>query len=175
MAEKLPQVHEFWLKRYRDSDPSEHIDMYRVALGDLIDATERKTYKPPRDSKSEDFWNKSGSIGYMDVSVKDVSIPKEGTEPIPNPDNLYILSYQYTEFDRVKALVIHVIGIEPEYRRRGHARFLIHRAENIALEQEVNAITLDSIDNPIMGEFSTKVGYTLFDCGRSAVKRLKSV
>ncbi len=175
MIENGPSVHEFWLKKYPDSDPSEHIGIYRVALGSLIDATQRRTYKPPRDSKNPNLWNKSGSIGFMDLSIKDTSVPKEGAEPIPNPENLYFLSYQYAEFEKVRALVVHVIGIEPEHRRRGHARFLLDRAEEIAAEQELNVIALGNIENPIMGDFSASLGYTLFNCGREAVKRLKPV
>ncbi|MBI3027068.1 hypothetical protein HYY70_03055 [Candidatus Woesearchaeota archaeon] len=82
-------VHEFWLKAGREGygwNPKKTLPIYRVALGELIDATKRSMFLPPPNSHDPDFWNKSGSIGFMDLTVKTREVPKEGAQPIPNPD-----------------------------------------------------------------------------------------
>ena len=166
-------IHEFWLKNFSDKfqipyDKNKS-NIYRVALGDLIDATERKVYPPNRDSEGTsalDLWNKSGSIGFMDLTIRKEFVPKEGTKPYKRQE------YLDADCENVNALIISKIGIEPEYTRKGYARLLKQRAEEIAREWGLVAIVSDQIDNPVMRDFNARLGYTLYD-PLKAVKRIK--
>jgi len=178
--EVQPKCHEFWLKKFPDSangDPNERLDIYRVALGKLIEARERQTYQPKDGSHSPDFWNKSGSFGFMDITVRDESVPKEGALTYPNPDQNPYLEYQYPwdECEIRKALVILTIGIEPDHRRNGFARLLKQKAEEIASAWDIDTIVANMIENPIMRELNTKLGYIPYDRGMNAVKRLQTI
>lgn len=109
--EGQPEFHEFWLKMYPDSpdgDPNERLDCYRVALGELIEARNRQTYRPPDGSHSPDFWNKSGSVGFTDITVRDELIPKEGAIPYPNPYQSFSSDHVYLpeQCETARALVI---------------------------------------------------------------------
>lgn len=139
-----------------------------LALGELIDATQRETFPPNPDAEYEpDMWNKSGSIGFMDIRRKIQSVPKEGAKPHPNEE------HQYDDHEEIEALTINKIGIEPEYQGKGHARFLKQRVEEIALEWGLDTIVSDMIINPLMRDYNARLGYILYDGGRMAVKRLK--
>src|SRR3989344_3549146 len=175
--EGQPQMHEFWLKKYPDSpdnDPTETTGIYRIALGELIHAKDRLTYPPREGSPSEDHWNQSGSIGFLDIAVREESVPKESATPYPNPSRISSLEHQYTDFERRRALVSLVVGIEPPFRRRGYATLLKQRGEEIAQEWGMDTIVISMIENPITRALNTKLGYTLYEGGRYAVKRLKT-
>ena len=164
-----PPRQEFWLKAGREEygwDPAKTLPIYRVALGELIDATQRETFPPPKGSHVPDFWNKSGSIGFMDLTVKDELVPKDDATPYKDQE------YLNADCENVRALVISKIGIETGYQRRGYARLLKQRAEEIATEWGLEVIVSEQIDNPIMREFNIRLGYTLFDRVK-AVKRIK--
>lgn len=152
------EVHEFWMKGY----PRRWDDnvVYRVALGELIDAPERKTYKPQEDSNSGEWGNKTGSIGFMDVMVKEELVPKEGMDDFD------------CDYENVRALTILTVGIEPEHMQKGYARFLKKRAEEIAKEWNLYIVVSDMIENPIMRDFDARLGYQLYNDGFCAIKRL---
>ena len=167
------EINEFWLKRHSEEyswPPEENkTGTYRVALGELIDATQRKTY-PPRPSYAEapnpDCWNKSGSIGFMDLSVKSHLVPIEYARPLLSS------AYATDDYEEKEALTIDIIGIEPEHQGKGHARFLKRRAEEIALEWNLDTIVSILIENSIMRDYNVRLGYALYDGGKKAVKRL---
>lgn len=175
------QRHEFWLKdhewsgKYGQPAPGEDRIIYRLALRELIDASERTVFKPPWGSHSQDFWNKSGSVGFMDLSVRDVLVPKEGAVPYPNPNSSPYLEddYSYEACEIRRVLMILVTGIEPEYRRRGYAGQLRLRAEEIAREWGLDTLVADHIENPDSRKAMVRLGYQLFDHGLSGVKRLR--
>lgn len=157
-------MHEFWLQDFpRQGDNHE---VYRVALGGLMPATERVTFKPGE--KSPDLHNQSGSIGFMDVAVRNQYVPKEGAKPVPN------FGDQYTDNEVIRALTILDIAIEPPFRERGYARLLQQRAEELALEWELNTVVSEMLLNPIMRGLTYRLGYMLYDGGMKAVKRLKT-
>src|SRR3989344_3617683 len=141
--------HEFWIKKYPDEyqDP-ETTGFYRVALGELIDASQRQTYGPPEGSHSPDFWNKSGSIGFMDVTVRKEFVPKVDAKPYSEDRHDYLMR----DCEEKEVLVIATVGIEPEHRGKGFARLLKQRAEEIASEWGLDTIVADMIENPIMRE-----------------------
>lgn len=178
IKEEQPKCHEFWLKKYPDSldgNPSEQLNIYRVALGELVEARGRQTFCPPEGSHSPDFCNKSGSLGFMDITVRDETVPKEGATPYPNPNQNPYLEYEYPwdECEIRKALVVLTVGIEPDHRRNGFARLLKQKAEEIAYAWGLDTIVANMIESPIMRELNTKLGYILYDRGMSAVKRLQ--
>jgi len=152
------EKHEFWLINYPTF--GENREVYRIALGRLIKAEDRETFKPG--CKSPDLENKSGSIGFMDLRVMEKYILKE----VANDRD-------YENYETKKVLIILAIGIEPSHRGRGYARELEKRAEEIALEWGLDTIVADSIENPIMESFMVRLGYQLYDNGFRAVKRLK--
>lgn len=102
----------------------------------------------------------------MDVTVRDEYVPKEGAVPFPNLDHMYV------DCESIKALVVLTVGIEPEYRGKGFARMLKQRAEDLAVEWGLTAVVASMIENPIMRELNTKMGYALYERGTYAVKRL---
>jgi len=172
------ETHEFWLKKYPEKYnygtpfSEETLPIYRVALGELIDATQRKTY--PLDLLSSldnpNFWNKSGSIGFMDLTKRKHSIPIEGARQFLDMEYDFLAVH----CEEVETLTIAMIGIEEAHRRKGHARFLKKRAEEIASEWGLDFIVAEMIQNDIMRAYNARLGYQLFDNGSTAVKRLKS-
>lgn len=172
------EVHEFWLKAHRGiygQDPNKTLPIYRVALGQLIDATQRKTFSPYPGSNDHNLWNKSGSIGFMDLTRRVLEVPNEGAHPLSNPSRSRYLEYLYSwrDLEKRDALIIEMIGIEPKYRRQGYARFLKRRVEEIALEWGLDTVVSILIQNVKMRKFNIELGYRLFDNGVRAVKRLK--
>lgn len=169
VIEKQPQRHEFWLP---DLILGDRDKIYRIALGKLINASERETFKPG--GKDFNFSTKSGSIGFIDVVIRQERIPKEDALPYPNPNGIRSLEHVYSasDYETKKTIVILTIGIEPHHRKKGFARLLKQRVEEIALTWGLDTIVADQIENPVMKELNIKLGYTLFDNGRKAVKRL---
>lgn len=176
--EGQPKCHEFWLRKYPDSpddDPNERLDTYRVALGELIEARERQTYRPPDGSHSPDFWNKSGSIGFMNIAVRNELVPKEGATPYPNPNQSPHLEhvYPHDQCETTSALVVLVIGVEPPYRGDiCYVTTLYKRVEELALEWRLNTIVVSQIENRGVKRILPKIGYALYNNGQNAVKRL---
>ncbi|MBI3027069.1 GNAT family N-acetyltransferase [Candidatus Woesearchaeota archaeon] len=82
------------------------------------------------------------------------------------------MKYRWRDLEERQTLTVERIGIEPAYRRQGHARFLKKKAEEIALEFGLDTVVAEMIENPIMKELNVKLGYTLYDRGHRAVKRL---
>lgn len=166
-AEKEPAKHEFWLKKYPPTfnDP-EATGTFRVALGELMDGVHRQVYKT---AFGPDLWNQTGSIGFMDVRLSTVGIPKLGAKLYNGSE----YEYDWGDYESVDALVVETIGIEPEYRLRGYARLLKLRAEELAKGWCLNFVVSTSLYNPIMMDLSEKLGYVLFERGRRGVKRLE--
>src|SRR3989344_6554604 len=165
------EVHEFWLNKYSKVcfKSDETLPIYGVALGSLINATDRKTYPPIPYSSSPDFWNKSGSIGFMDLKVYDVIVPIDGARPLRGVK----FEFLPTDYEEKKALVIEMIGIEPDHMRKGYTRFLKWMAEEIAVEWGLDTVGSILIRNSLMKDFNVRLGYQLFNRGSRAVKRLK--
>jgi len=171
--------HEFWLTDYlirgRDNIFS---PVYRVVLGELINAEDRKTFRPHE--KSHDRGTKSGSIGFMDLTTIEELVPKECARLYPNPYENPDFEHRYLDEDHecARALTILTIGIEPEYRGRNYAsyaRLLKQRAEELALEWGLDTIVVDRIENPKIEKAIVRLGYTLYNYdARRAVKRLKT-
>ncbi|MBI2107021.1 hypothetical protein HYT57_03480 [Candidatus Woesearchaeota archaeon] len=171
------EVHEFWLKKHSEDSgfsPEENrCDTYRVALGELIDSTQRKIL-PPKRSYSEapnpDRWNKSGSIGFMDLRVIPQTIPKENANPLSGCD------FKERDYEE-KKVIIDLVGIEPRHNSLGYLRFLKNRAEEIALEWGLEAVVFVITENlklrDLMRNHGTRLGYTSYAHGYRAVKRLK--
>lgn len=157
-------VHEFYLK---DSK------VYRVALGDLIPAAERTTFRP-RDEWNPERRNQTGSIGFMDVIIDDQQVPKIGTKPFPNPTRKRHSSgiYAGEDYETIRALIINDIAIEHDYRKQGYATLLKQRAEELAREWGLEAVVSPFLWSPRMRRISRKLGYTLYEGERKAVKRL---
>lgn len=157
-------VHEFYL---RDSK------VYRVALGDLIPAAKRKTFRP-LDPWNPERRNQTGSIGFMDVKVEDQLVPKVGAKPRPNPSRRMHSAglYSLDDCEYTKALVINDIAIEPTHRKQGYATRLKQRAEELAREWELEAVVSPYLQSARMKRISKRLGYILYDGGRKAIKRL---
>lgn len=169
--EGQPASSGFWLDKYSNYG-HEKLKTYRVILGDPIDAKDRETFKPPKGSMSPDFWNKSGSIGFMDISVSKGYVPKQDAESYLNPNNEVEHEYPWEFMQLKEYLSIEAIGIEPAFRRKGYAKFLMQRAEEIALEWGLETVVAKDIENPVMMELNQRLGYKLFEGGTNAVKYL---
>ena len=164
--EAEPIRREFWLQKYRRGYGfNEDLPIYRVALGNLIDATARETFPvgypmslPPQ--LAHELWSKSGSIGFMDVTNKEVSIPKE--DAIPQSSPVYEDIYDPHNCERRRALVIQKIGIELEYQERGYARLLVQRAADLARGWGIDTIVFEQIQNKKVRRWVTRLGGTLY-------------
>lgn len=173
-----PQRHEFWLRKYseRYEGIDETLPVYRVALGELIDASQRKTFDPSGglDSLSvppnADLWNKSGAVGFMDIKVERQIVPKEGAVPYPGVEHEYLMQ----DCEEKETLVITRVGIEPEYQKKGYARLLAQRAAEIASEWRLDTIVADMIENPVVKDWATRLGGVLYDGGSRAVIRIRA-
>lgn len=139
------ETHEFYLKDLNsDGKP-----IYRVALGNLINAKERKTFPPIfRDQEVND---KSGSIGFMDVTIDKHPLPLE------TDSDMYELT---------KALTILTIGIEPDYRGNGYAKMLQERAEELAIDWGLDVVLIEIITSGKIWKLTEKMGYHIVydDC-----------
>lgn len=165
------QIHEFWLEDY--PVPGKNDEFYRVALGELINAVDRLTYKA---SWGPDCHTQSGSVGFMDLTIRDQKVPKQGAVPYPNPDHNFYMQHQYPwgEYEVKKALTILCIGIEPHHRGKiDNVRVLYQRAEQLALEWGLDIIVAEMIESRGVRKILPRLGYTLFDRGVNAVKRLE--
>lgn len=164
------ESHEFWLPDL--DDPRKSSGVYRVTLGELIDATQRKTFTPHEGNP--ECRNKSGSIGFMNVKIEDELVPKVGAKPFPNPSRRSYLAglYDGEDYEFIRALVINDIAIEPPYRKQGYATHLKKRAEELAREWGLTAVVSPYLQSPRMRRISKKLGYTLYDRENKAVKRL---
>jgi len=150
----------------------EDSEVYRVALGDLIPSAERKTFPPPEGSPERR--NKTGKIGFMDVIKQEEVVLKKDAKSFPNPISTQSLSgiYRDQDYERITALVIFDIGIEEPYRNNGYATYLKLRAEELAQEWGLGAVVSAYLQSPRMRRISRRLGYTLYDGGRKAFKRL---
>ena len=155
------KTHEFYLD---ESQRTGDARRYRIALGNLIDT--QKRIACPTHEFNEEGGFKTGSIGFMDVRSLSIDIPKKDV-PIKNLD--------YKNREIRNAIVIEMIGIEPEYTRKGHGTFLMKRAEEIARERGLNVLVAsfvnESKDRHIVNHMFTKAGYQFYDS--NAFKRLE--
>lgn len=155
-------VHEFFLGDSTYVGSSPFGPLYRVALGDLMDSTQRQTFP------SEYGHSKTGTIGFMDVRRNTKYIPLAINEDYPN------------ELTR-EVLCVEQVGIEPQFRRQGHAAFLVRRAEELAREWELDIVYMTMIQgdprNGIMPDLIQdmlqRAGYRRIDNGFNAYKKLE--
>ena len=119
-------VHEFFLGDSTYVGSLSFGPLYRVALGDLIDSTERHTFPFQPHPELPHWGKKTGTIGFMDLRKNAKYIPL-----VRNEDS--------NELNQ-KVLCVEQVGIEPQYRRQGHAVFLVKRAEDLAREWGLNIV-----------------------------------
>ena len=150
------KIHEFYLPSNSDKK-----QRYRVALGPLIDACQRKVFPPNELSPYKK--TKTGAVGLMD-RIKDVhSIPKKLTDVD-----------DWCKYEDKEVLIVLDIGIEPEYRLNSTYLYtLLHRAEQIAHEWNLEVIVGELILNERFREFLCQnQGYSSFDDDTRVFKRL---
>lgn len=144
------QLHQFWL-----SDSSgKNTGIYRVAIGDLIKASERETITPAE--MDFRYHTLSGSIGFVDVTIRE--------EHIPEGDHGEC---------KIKSLVVLDLGIEPKYKGRGYARVLERRIEELAEDWGLDTVVGEMIENKALRRVLQRRGYVLYNNGLNAVKRLR--
>ena len=125
--------------------------VYRVALGKLIPANQRKTERVSFDN------SQTGSVGFMDVARLNRAIPARTEE----------------DYETKEVLAILVMGIEPEFRGRiGYLRYFFERAETLAREWGLDTVVADSIKNPKLRRVIERFGYETYFKGELGVKRL---
>ena len=171
MTNNIP-IHRFWLRNYPIR--GQNRTYYRIALGELIPAEQRKTF--PVGWKDPNYGNNSGSIGFLDVTVREEGIPKKGALPLSaRGENLLEHRYSFNDYERVKVMVLSAIGIEPLYQ--GNLRNLIifeQQAEKLAAKLGLEILVADLIENISLRRILVRQGFTLYDAGVRAVKRLIS-
>lgn len=163
-SQNHPEMHEFWLA----IPLHDHEKVYRVALGKLMDAAKRKSFNPPQNSL--EARTKTGSIGYMDLQVRERYVPLPQREHRPFSSPVYSLDRQRIS---VSSVVILYLAIEPKYRRKGYARLLVQRAEELALQWGAEAIMGWGIVHEAMAHIHRKMGYDVNEEGTLAVKVLR--
>ncbi len=162
-----PEMHEFWLA----IPPHGHEKVYRVALGKLMDARKRKEFRPYLDSL--EARTKTGSIGYMDLEVRERYVPQEGNSSSSlsfAPSPVYSLDRQRIS---VPSVVILYLAVEPRYRGRDYAQLLVQRAEELASQWKAEAVIGESIIHPAMAHIHRKMGYDVNEEETFAVKVLR--
>ena len=147
--------YEFWMQDY--PSPGQNNSIYRVALGELIPSNEREIYRPQGNFEGA---NKTGSIGYMDLKIRESIVPIAPPKPKIIKDVRIVLAIQ-------------VIGIEPNHQRKGFASRLVHRAEEIGFESGIDTILADGIMTDASRKMFSKLGYYLYDNGGYGVKRIR--
>ncbi len=168
-----PEMHEFWLRDYPTR--GENKKWYRLALGELIPAEQRKTFRV--NWGDPNYGNFTGSVGFMDVAIREESIPKEGAVPLlrshyGEPELYPWIHWNDTE--PVNALTLLVIGIEPQYQGNlSYLRAFQQRAETLAKEWGLDVLVADTIQNVPLRKVLIRQGFILYDNGLRAVKRLK--
>jgi ribosomal protein S18 acetylase RimI-like enzyme len=160
-------IHEFFIEptpysfRKDDFPP-----LYRVVLGDLIESGERQTLQPA--SGSMGYYTKTGTIGFMDVRKNRKCIPIAASEDYSN---------ELTQ----QVLCVEQVGIEPQFRRQGHASFLVRRAEELAREWGLDIVYMSMLSgdpkNGIMPDLIRdllrRAGYTVIGFNQAnAYKKL---
>lgn len=170
-----PEMHEFWLKDYPTR--GENKKWYRLALGELIPAEQRKIF--PVGWKDPNYGNYTGSIGFMDVVIREEYIPKEGAVPLfvwtpPGYDPELYADCAWKDREQVRVLVLSVIGIEPQYQGNlSYLRAFKQRAEKLTEEWGLDILVADAIQNVPLRKALIREGFSLYDNGFRAVKRLK--
>lgn len=62
---------------------------------------------------------------------------------------------------RAEVLVVHVLGVSPQFLRQGVARFLVDASLDVARQQRCRAVRLDAyVDNRPARELYTRYGFT---------------
>lgn len=137
----------------------------RVALGGLVDCTQRKTFTPRTQSDDEfETGNLTGDIGFMDIVLRQENVPQPG-----------VTEYKLGKFWVMDAITILSIGVEPQYQfMHGYGSLLIQRAEQIAREENRNYVVIDNIVNSKLATMVGRRGYLLSRSEHRAVKDLNS-
>ncbi|MDP3882207.1 MAG: GNAT family N-acetyltransferase [Nanoarchaeota archaeon] len=155
------EMHEFYLNYTEVGKP-----IIRIALGSLIDCTQRKTFTPKGPNNEElETCNLTGDIGFMDVVLRQENVPQPG-----------ITAYSLKNFWVTDALTVLSLAIEPEYQimKRGYGSVLMQKAEEIAREDGRDYVVIDNIVNPLLAQMAGRRGYLLSRSEHRAVKDLNS-
>lgn len=129
---------------------------YRIAVGDLVDASLRQALPVTELNPETGF--KTGSMAFLDFRYREDTLP-DSSKPSGQID--------------VDAIVVTSSGTEPKYRGRGIAKFLLNRAEEIAKKEDLTAIIIDTLKpeyEPVTRHILLKAGFTF--SGEGAYKRL---
>ncbi len=149
-TEETPEFHEFYLNGH---PLVAGFQIYRICLGELIEANDRKVYNPQLSMPGyPDGLNKSGSVGYVDVVIMNASY--EGQE--------------------VQALILGAGGIEPEHRGKGHNKLLHERIEELAREWDIEYIVQQLVLNSEVQKWNKQHGYITYDKGLNWIKKISS-
>ncbi len=128
-------------------------NIHRLILGDKMNASISKVSPSP----AYNFRGKSqtGNIGFADFQVTEKSVPdkKDASKRVV-----------------LKAFVVLLAGIEPEYRSKGHFGMLMKLCEQLAQKFKCKCIVWDCIKNKDVKVWAEKNGYLLYDL--NAVKYL---
>lgn len=124
----------------------------RIFLGDPIPTKERETFSVNDNTLS-------GSIGFLDYQIRFQEIPKN--------DGLV----------NTEVLMIHIVGIEPNYKRKNYGEKLVSRAEEIARNNHIDYVTGGILVNQQSQDFMSSLGYELYNYSKSVycVKKLEPI
>ncbi len=109
--------------------------LHRVALGELKESKHRSALTPG--CLSYDWNSQSGSIGFMDVVKRKRYVPSNTQEP-----------YSLLNQELSDVLAIFAIGIEEPHKFKGHGKYLLSYAEEIARQRGLHGLVADTIQQP---------------------------
>lgn len=121
--------------------------VYRISLGPDMPESDRVTFP------SEYGLNNTGSIGFIDLRREAECIPSESEGR-----------------ERIDALLLLRIGIEPDYQSNGYAKKLVGRAQDLAVAWGVEGVVTPQITNDKMRSLLEKLDYTIYSQGLKAFK-----
>ena len=161
-SQRLPGINECYLNDIVTSEPiyfgGKHV--YRVSLGRLMPSEESCIH--PANPHIEGHQTKTGSVGYMDLVFGQTQLLKHTN----SEDDITV--------NIVDAAIIKNLGIEPRYRRRGYAKYLLQKAERIAGRRGIEVIVAESVRTKEARELFDNMGYQFQsnDLGSDGQKRL---
>lgn len=106
------------------------IPVHRIALGGEMRASGSRMTDPYPGCDDPNSNILTGKIGFLDYIIKFLE-PRNNEDP------------RISDPPWVDSLIIKAMGIEPEYRKQGNAKFLVEIAEKIAREQNLAAVVAE--------------------------------